>query len=54
MQELLAVDGADWIAETHETAAFLARFGKRLPSELRSEHTRLAERLGMIAGAEKK
>jgi len=51
VDELLRVDPADWLAETEETKAFLARFGDRLPRELAQERDRLLRRLGSPVGA---
>jgi phosphoenolpyruvate carboxykinase (GTP) len=51
VEELLRVDAGDWLHETEETKAFLARFGDRLPRELTQEHARLVQRLGSSVSA---
>jgi GTP-dependent phosphoenolpyruvate carboxykinase len=42
---LLQVDAGGWFAEAEANGVFLARFGKRLPPELHSEHRALVSRL---------
>jgi len=49
MEELLRVDPADWMKEHASIGNFFAKFGERLPAELRDEHTRLGERLQRVA-----
>jgi phosphoenolpyruvate carboxykinase (GTP) len=51
VDELLRVDANDWMREAEETEAFFEKFGDRLPSELREEHTQLTKRLGQPVGA---
>jgi len=41
LNELLRVDPVDWATETESSGAFLAKFGDRLPAELRQEHEKL-------------
>jgi phosphoenolpyruvate carboxykinase (GTP) len=45
LDELLAVDPADWAQELTETGKFFEKFGDRLPDEIRAEHKALADRL---------
>ena len=45
LDELLAVDPADWTQELTETGKFFEKFGDRLPDEIRAEHKALADRL---------
>jgi phosphoenolpyruvate carboxykinase (GTP) len=45
IDELLAVDPADWAEEVTATGKFFEKFGNRLPDEIRAEHKALAERL---------
>ena len=44
-RELCRVDVGEWRASLAGEAAFLARFGDRLPSGIREEHDALARRL---------
>jgi phosphoenolpyruvate carboxykinase (GTP) len=53
MEELLRVDPADWVKEHENIGNFFAKFGDRLPGELRDEHARLGERLQRVAVAPK-
>jgi phosphoenolpyruvate carboxykinase (GTP) len=46
LRELLEVDVEAWQAQLPQTREHLARFGDKLPSELRSELKALEERLG--------
>lgn len=46
LDELFRVDRAAWLAECDLTEEFFARFGERVPVELRTELARLRERLG--------
>jgi phosphoenolpyruvate carboxykinase (GTP) len=41
LNELLHVDPVDWATETESSGAFFAKFGDRLPAELRQEHEKL-------------
>jgi phosphoenolpyruvate carboxykinase (GTP) len=41
LNELLHVDPVDWAMETESSGAFFAKFGDRLPAELRQEHEKL-------------
>jgi phosphoenolpyruvate carboxykinase (GTP) len=45
LDELLAVDPADWTEELSATEKFFQKFGDRLPDEIRTEHKALADRL---------
>jgi phosphoenolpyruvate carboxykinase (GTP) len=45
LDELLAVDPADWTEELSATEKFFQKFGERLPDEIRTEHKALADRL---------
>ena len=47
MDELLRVDKEAWEAELAEQSQFFARFGDRLPPEIREEQAALARRLGV-------
>jgi phosphoenolpyruvate carboxykinase (GTP) len=49
INELLEVNASDWAAEEEGIGAFLAKFGDRLPAELREEQARLAKRLGAVS-----
>ena len=51
MNELLAVNAADWSREAEEIGAFLDEFGDSLPKEIREEQTALAKRLGHVGAA---
>ncbi len=44
LDELLRVDSTDWANEAEATGAFFARFGDRLPEELRQEQEALINR----------
>ncbi len=46
MKELFTVDREEWKAEVDGQAEFLAKFGDRLPPEIRKQHTALAKRFG--------
>ena len=46
MDELLTVDRTAWRAEADGIAEFFAKFGDRLPAEMRRQHAELAKRLG--------
>jgi len=45
VERLHAIDGGEWLEETRRNAAFLARFGERIPRTLLGEHRALIERL---------
>ncbi|HUK29577.1 MAG TPA: phosphoenolpyruvate carboxykinase (GTP) [Candidatus Acidoferrum sp.] len=51
IKELLEVNSSDWAGEQEEIGAFLAKFGDKLPEELRDEQARLAKRLGAVSAA---
>ncbi len=53
LDELLAVDPADWTEEVSATEKFFQRFGDRLPDEIRTEHKALADRLQRYSVATK-
>jgi phosphoenolpyruvate carboxykinase (GTP) len=44
LDELLSVNGEDWLPELEDTKEFFNKFGARLPRELREEHEKLARR----------
>ena len=50
MQELLAVDGAQWVSELQEQQTFLKKFGERLPQEIWQEYEQLSQRLSHRKG----
>ena len=45
LNELFRVDGDDWEYDLADSREFFAKFGPRLPAELREEHHKLARRL---------
>jgi phosphoenolpyruvate carboxykinase (GTP) len=51
INELLEVNSSDWAAEQEEIGAFLAKFGDRLPAELRDQQAQLAKRLSSVSAA---
>jgi len=51
LDELLRVNPADWEPEMEDSKQFLAKFGSRLPREIREEQEKLARRFGCVAGA---
>lgn len=51
IQELLAVDIAEWQKEAEEIGIFFKKFGKSLPAELREEQAHLTERLNPVTSA---
>jgi GTP-dependent phosphoenolpyruvate carboxykinase len=51
MSELLRVNPADWETETEDTKQFLAKFGARLPQEIRVEHEKLSKRFHRLVTA---
>jgi phosphoenolpyruvate carboxykinase (GTP) len=50
VDELLRVDPEDWEQELVDSKEFFAKFGNRLPREIREEHDKLSGRLGHSAG----
>ncbi len=48
MEELLRVDSTDWTQEHAGIGKFFAKFGERLPAEIRDEQNRLGERLQRV------
>jgi len=53
LDELLAVDPADWSEEVSATEKFFQKLGNRLPDEIRAEHNALADRLQRYSVATK-
>ncbi len=51
INELLEVNPSDWAVEQEGIGAFLAKFGDRLPAELREEQASLGKRLGAVSAA---
>jgi len=51
LNELLRVNPADWEAEMEDSKQFLAKFGSRLPQEIREEHGKLARRFQRVVSA---
>ncbi len=51
INELLEVNAFDWATEQEGIGTFLAKFGDRLPTELREEQASLAKRLGAVRSA---
>ena len=45
VEELLAIDAQEWLAEAESQAEFLAKLGERVPAEIHDEHRKLKERL---------
>ncbi|HYW66177.1 MAG TPA: phosphoenolpyruvate carboxykinase domain-containing protein, partial [Candidatus Dormibacteraeota bacterium] len=45
LNELFRVDADDWEYDLADSREFFAKFGSRLPAELREEHQKLARRL---------
>jgi phosphoenolpyruvate carboxykinase (GTP) len=48
LDELLAVNPDDWQTELEDTKQFFAKFGTRLPREIREEHEKLTKRLQRV------
>jgi phosphoenolpyruvate carboxykinase (GTP) len=46
MDELLTVDRTDWRTEADGIGEFFAKFGDRLPAEMRRQRDQLVKRLG--------
>ena len=51
LNELLRVHPPDWEAEMEDSKQFLAKFGSRLPQEIRDEHGKLARRFQRVVSA---
>jgi len=51
LKELLSVNSEDWDAELEDSKQFFAKFGQRLPREIREEHEKLARRFERVANA---
>jgi phosphoenolpyruvate carboxykinase (GTP) len=45
LDELFRVDADDWESDLADSREFLAKFGERLPMELRKEHDAVVSRL---------
>jgi len=45
MKELMSIDIADWKAEVDGIGEFFAKFGERMPNEMKAQHAALAKRL---------
>ena len=45
LKELFRVNADDWEIDLADSREFFAKFGTRLPAELREEHQKLARRL---------
>jgi phosphoenolpyruvate carboxykinase (GTP) len=50
VNELLRVNPEHWEVEMEDSKEFLAKFGGRLPREIREEHEKLSLRFGRVAG----
>jgi phosphoenolpyruvate carboxykinase (GTP) len=50
VDELLRVNPEHWEVEMEDSKEFLAKFGGRLPREIREEHEKLSLRFGRVAG----
>ncbi len=44
---LLEIDAEDWRAELEDQEQFFAKFGERLPVEIRRQHEALRQRMGL-------
>jgi phosphoenolpyruvate carboxykinase (GTP) len=51
VEELLGVNAEDWEAELEDAKQFFAKFGARLPRQIREEHEKLAQRFQRVATA---
>jgi phosphoenolpyruvate carboxykinase (GTP) len=45
---LFDIDRDDWVREAEDQDAFLQKFGKHLPPEIRRQHQALQERLSLV------
>ena len=48
-ESLFAIDREEWLRESEDQAAFLERFGERLPPAIRKQHQALQNRLSPVA-----
>jgi phosphoenolpyruvate carboxykinase (GTP) len=48
-ETLFEIDRDDWLREAEDQAAFLQKFGDRLPAEIREQHQALQDRLSPVA-----
>jgi len=46
---LFDIDRDDWLREADDQAAFLQKFGDRLPEAIKQQHRALQERLSLVA-----
>ncbi len=51
LNELLQVNPGDWELELEDSKQFLAKFGERLPGEIREEHDKLTRRFQRVVTA---
>src|SRR5216683_2816715 len=51
LNELLQVNPGDWELELEDSKQFLAKFGERLPGEIREEHEKLTRRFQRVVTA---
>jgi len=51
LNELLRVNPGDWELELEDSKQFLAKFGERLPEEIREEHEKLTRRFQRVVTA---
>jgi len=51
LNELLRVNPGDWELELEDSKQFLAKFGERLPGEIREEHEKLTRRFQRVVTA---
>jgi phosphoenolpyruvate carboxykinase (GTP) len=51
LKELLRVSPEDWEPELEDSKQFFAKFGERLPREIREEHEKLARRFQLAVPA---
>jgi phosphoenolpyruvate carboxykinase (GTP) len=51
LNQLLSVNSEDWEAEMEDSKQFLAKFGERLPPQIRQEHEKLARRFQRVVSA---
>jgi GTP-dependent phosphoenolpyruvate carboxykinase len=45
---LFDIDRDDWVREAEDQDAFLQKFGKHLPPEIRRQHQALQQRLALV------
>jgi phosphoenolpyruvate carboxykinase (GTP) len=51
VEELLRVNAEDWEPELEDAKQFFAKFGSRLPRQIREEHEKLAQRFQRVVTA---